>query len=159
MTLWLRWDSRAAAKISWVAMASSGVAQPKRSPSSPARSMRKAAHICWMTSGKPGSKMPPVRERCAAADLDEPFVDVADLCVPGVCFVEIEGIVRKQRAVVAEMCPAAAGVGDDGVEIFRRDKVDHAPGQRGGECGFAVVGVERAAARLHGRGVDGAAIR
>src|SRR5690606_35903877 len=39
------WEARAAAKISCVATASDGVAQPKRSPSRPVRSVRNAAHI------------------------------------------------------------------------------------------------------------------
>src|SRR5690606_1040897 len=54
------WLCRAAVQSSWWATASSGVAQPKRPSSLPARSARKAAQICMRMSGKPGSKMPPV---------------------------------------------------------------------------------------------------
>src|SRR5690606_24003656 len=44
------WLCRAAVQSSWWATASSGVAQPKRPSSLPARSARKAAHICMRMS-------------------------------------------------------------------------------------------------------------
>ena len=59
---------------------------------------------------------------------------------------------------MAEMIPAAARVGDDGVELRRREEVDHPLRQSLGRVGFAVVCVERAAAGLDGRRVDFAAV-
>lgn len=58
-----RWEAaerRAASNRRWLASASRGVAQPKRSPRAPARSARNAAHICSTASEKPNSKIPPV---------------------------------------------------------------------------------------------------
>ena len=59
---------------------------------------------------------------------------------------------------MAEMVTAAAGVGDDGVELRRREEVDHPLGQRLGRVGFAIVGVERTAAGLDRRRVHFAAV-
>ena len=53
-------DSSAAWKISCAVSASCGVTHPRRSPSAPSRSARKAAHICRIASEKPNSKIAPV---------------------------------------------------------------------------------------------------
>ena len=59
--------------------------------------------------------------RGAAAVLHHPFVDVAQLGVPELRERRVGGVVGEQGAVMPEMITAAAGVGDDGVELRRRE--------------------------------------
>ena len=96
--------------------------------------------------------------RRSAAVLHHPLVDVAELGVPELGQGRVDGVCGQQRAVVAEVIAAAAGVRDDRVELRRREEVDHPLGQRLGRIAFAVVGVERAAAGLDGRRVDFTAV-
>ena len=96
--------------------------------------------------------------RRPAAVLHHPLVDIAQLGVPELGQGRVDGVCGQQGAVVAEVIAAAARVRDDGVELGRREEVDHPLGQRLGRIAFAVVGVERAAARLDGRRVDFAAV-
>ena len=85
------------------------------------------------------------------ADLNEPLVDVLDLLVPEGGAVAIGRVVGEQLVVVLEVGAAAAGVGDDGVELVRRELLKLLAGELLGQFPFAVVGVERAAAELLGR--------
>ena len=96
--------------------------------------------------------------RCAAAVLHHPLVDVAELRIPEFCQRPVDRVVGEQGTIMAEMVTAAAGVGDDGVELRRREKVDHPLRQRLGRIGFAIVSVKGAAAGLDGRRVDFAAV-
>ena len=54
----------------------------------------------------------------------EPFVNVFHLGIPKLARVRILGIVLEKFRVMFKMRSAAAGIGDDGVELFRRELVD-----------------------------------
>ena len=75
-------------------------------------------------------------------------MDVLDLLVPQRGAVAIGRVVGEQLVVVLEVRAAAAGVGDDGVELVRRELLELLAGELLGQVPFAVVGVERAAAVL-----------
>ena len=98
------------------------------------------------------------RPRGAATVLHHPFVDIAELGVPQLRQRRVDGVFGEQGAVMPEMITAAAGIRDDGVELRRREEVDHPLGQGLGRVGFAIVGVEGAAAGLDRRRVDLAAV-
>ena len=98
------------------------------------------------------------RLRRAAADLGQPLMDVAHLGVPRPRPLRVGRVVGEELRVAAEVVPAAAGVADDGVERLRREEVDHPPREQLRGLRLAVVGVQRPAAGLHGRGHHLAAI-
>ena len=85
-------------------------------------------------------------------------MDVLELFIPERGTSRVARIIGEEFAVVAEVGAAAAGIGDDGVEVFRGKQIDEASGVVAGEFGFAVVGVDGAAAGLHGGGVDFASV-
>ena len=92
------------------------------------------------------------------ANLHEPLVNILDLLVPKHGAVAIGGIIREQLAIVLQVRAAAAGIGDDGVELVGRELVDLLARELLGEFPFAVVGVERTAAELLRRRDDFAAV-
>ena len=96
--------------------------------------------------------------RGAAAGFDQKFVDVLDLRVPGVGAGSVGRIVGQEVAVFFEMGAAAAGVGDDGVEIGDGEEVELAAGEETGGIQVPIVGVEGAAAGLDGRSEDFAVV-
>ena len=85
-------------------------------------------------------------------------MNVLHLRVPELGAVAIRRIVRQQLGVMFQMRTAAARVGNDGVELFRRKLIDVVARQFLGQFPFAVVGVKRAAAILLRRRDDFAAI-
>ena len=87
---------------------------------------------------------------CGNADLPEPFVDVLHLPVPYLGQRQVGGIVREQVRIMLQVRAAAAGVGNDGVVLPRRELVDVPARQPLGQLPFAVVGVQRSAAALVG---------
>ena len=91
-------------------------------------------------------------------DFAEPLVDVLHLRVPFVSARFIDEVAFEQLGVVLEVGAAAAGVGDDGVELGGRKLVNVPAGEALGEFPFAVVRVQGAAAVLLGRGDDFAAV-
>ena len=64
----------------------------------------------------------------------------------------------KDSSVGPQVGPAATGIGDDRVIARWREQIDHPAGEGRGEGRFAIVAVQRSAARLDRRGVDLAAI-
>ena len=62
----------------------------------------------------------------------------------------VSRVVGQQPGVMLEMRAAAAGVADDGVELFRRELIDVLARQFPRQAQFAVVRVQRAAAMLPG---------
>src|SRR5829696_6706046 len=85
-------------------------------------------------------------------------MDVFDFLVPQVRTLSVSGIVGEKFGVVFKMRAATGCIGDDGVELFRRELIDLFAGQALREFPFAVVGVKRAAALLVWRRDDFAAV-
>ena len=74
--------------------------------------------------------------------MDEPLVDIFDLLVPEMRALDVSGIVSQKFGVMFEMRAATRGVGDDSVELFRRELIDLFTGEPLREFPFAVVGVK-----------------
>ena len=96
--------------------------------------------------------------RSLDADLRQPFVNVLHLVVPFVGALLVGRIAREQLGVVLQVRAAAAGVRDDGVELFRRELVDVLSRETLRQLPFTVMRVERTAAVLIVRRDDFAAV-
>ena len=76
------------------------------------------------------------------ADVNKPFVDIADFGIPQFSLFSPFRILRKQTAEMPQVAAASACVADDGIDLFQREKIHQAAGDAAGGFQVSIVGME-----------------
>lgn len=92
------------------------------------------------------------------SDFFQPLMNIFDLGIPELRFGGPVWVILEESMVMLHMGAAAASIADNGIELIGRELLELFDGQQAGEFGFAVMGMERAAAVLAFGAIDLAAV-